>query len=313
MAKIIRTVLGDISPKDLGLAFMHEHLIIDSPIVKKDFSHIHLPSVEDAIAELLLCKSVGVGALLDCMPMGAGGNIRKLAEISAGTGLHVIAVTGMHHARYYESTNPLNFATSKELAEIFIGEIEVGSQGSEHRAGVIKVVTSGSEYSSHERTLFEAAAIAHSETGAPVITHCQDGRGAMEQISLLHSLQVPSSSIILSHTDKEPDFGYHRDILSSGVYLEYDQGLRQSKDANPKSVTLTREMIKAGFLSQIMMGTDGARRSLWQSLGGSPGLFFLNLGWRAKLQESGVSEQELHTIFNENPARALGFKELGKE
>jgi len=50
----VRTVLGDISPESLGVTYMHEHLIIESEIVKKDFEHIYLPSTEDAIAEVLL-------------------------------------------------------------------------------------------------------------------------------------------------------------------------------------------------------------------------------------------------------------------
>ncbi len=42
MHSIIRTVLGDISPENLGITYMHEHLIIESEIVKKDFEHIYL-------------------------------------------------------------------------------------------------------------------------------------------------------------------------------------------------------------------------------------------------------------------------------
>ena len=42
----IRTVLGDIPPEKLGVTYMHEHLIIESEIVKKNFEHKYLPSVE---------------------------------------------------------------------------------------------------------------------------------------------------------------------------------------------------------------------------------------------------------------------------
>ena len=60
MAGFIRTVLGDIAPDQLGVTYMHEHLIIDSSIVARDFPHIHLPNELDAIAEVNLCKNVGV-------------------------------------------------------------------------------------------------------------------------------------------------------------------------------------------------------------------------------------------------------------
>jgi len=58
MHSIIRTVLGDISPEKLGITYMHEHLIIESEIVKKDFEHIYLPSIEDAIAEVFYVKKL---------------------------------------------------------------------------------------------------------------------------------------------------------------------------------------------------------------------------------------------------------------
>src|SRR3712207_7012929 len=32
--------------------------------------------------------------------------------------------------------------------------------------------------------------------------------------------------VVLSHTDKVADPGYHRDLLAAGAYLVYDQGLR---------------------------------------------------------------------------------------
>jgi phosphotriesterase-related protein len=64
-------------------------------------------------------------------------------------------------------------------------------------------------------------------------------------------------------------------------------------------------MIEAGFIDQIMLGTDGARRSLWSSLGGSPGLAWLYSGWSKKLIESGLTQEQLNKIFIDNPARAL--------
>ena len=78
MSSKVRTVLGDISPESLGVTYMHEHLIIESEIVKKDYEHIYLPSTEDAVTEVLLCKKAGVKSMVDCMPTGSGRNPQKL-------------------------------------------------------------------------------------------------------------------------------------------------------------------------------------------------------------------------------------------
>jgi len=307
MSNKVRTVLGDISPEALGVTYMHEHLIIESEIVKKDYEHIYLPSTEDAIAEVLLCKKAGVQSMVDCMPTGSGRNPQKLRKISELTGINIIATTGLHHDRYYRKDDEIEKLSSSQLGQIFINEIENGMDDTEIKAGIIKVVTSGSEIKDREIKLFEAAAFAHDKTGTPIISHCEHGKGAVEQIQLFTKLGIKLNRVTLSHTDKENDHGYHRELLSSGINVEYDQSLRQFNEEQPESALLTMAMIEAGHLNQIMLGTDGARRSLWSSLGGTPGLSWLYTGWGRKLKELGASEDVLSRLFNHNPSAFLAF------
>jgi len=307
MSSKVRTVLGDISPETLGVTYMHEHLIIESEIVKKDYEHIYLPSTEDAVTEVLLCKKAGVQSMVDCMPTGSGRNPQKLRKISELTGINIIATTGLHHDRYYRKDDEIEKLSSSQLGQIFINEIENGMDDTEIKAGIIKVVTSGSEIKDREIKLFEAAAFAHDKTGTPIISHCEHGKGAVEQIKLFTKLGIKLNRVTLSHTDKENDHGYHRELLSSGINVEYDQSLRQFNEEQPESALLTMAMIEAGHLNQIMLGTDGARRSLWSSLGGTPGLSWLYTGWGRKLKELGASEDVLSRLFNHNPSAFLAF------
>jgi len=302
---IVRTVLGDIAPDQVGVTYMHEHLIIDSEIVARDFAHIHLPSESEAIAEVGLCKSQGVQTMVDCMPTGSGRSALKLAAISKASGMNIVATAGLHTDRYYQPTDDLETMNVENLAQVFIRDIEVGMEGTEHKAGQLKVVTSGHVITGRERRLFEAVAIAHQVSGAPILSHCEHGKGAIEQIELFLELNIPLHKVTLSHTDKEADFGYHRQILSSGVNVEYDQSLRQCDLAEPPSALLMKAMVEEGFIDQIMLGTDGARRSLWSSLGGAPGLAWLYSSWSKKLREIGFTQAQLDTIFIDNPAKAL--------
>jgi phosphotriesterase-related protein len=307
MPHVVRTVLGDIPSDQLGVTYMHEHLIIDSPIVAKDFPHIHLPSESEAIEEVGLCRAAGVQTMVDCMPTGAGRSAVKLAAISKATGMNIIATAGLHTDRYYLPTDELEIMATEKLAQVFIKDIQVGMEGTEFKAGQIKVVTSGSLIKDRDKRLFEAVAIAHQETGAPIISHCEHGKGALEQINLFNKLNIPMSKVTLSHTDKENDVSYHKEILSSGINVEYDQSLRQSDLDVPPSASLMQAMIEEGFIDQIMLGTDGARRSLWSSLGGSPGLAWLYSGWSKKLMEFGMTQAQLDTVFMHNPARTLAL------
>jgi len=293
---IVRTVLGDIAADQLGVTYMHEHLIIDSPIVSRDFAHIHLPSESEAIEEVGLCKSHGVQTMVDCMPTGSGRSAIKLAAISKATGMNIVATAGLHTERYYLPTDDLETMDAEDLAQLFVRDIQVGMEGTAYKAGLLKVVTSGHVTSKRDKRLFEAAAI---------LSHCEHGKGALEQIELFQQLSIPIHKVTLSHTDKENDFGYHKEILSSGINVEYDQSLRQSDLDAPPSALLMKAMVDEGFIDQIMLGTDGARRSLWSSLGGSPGLAWLYDSWSKKLIEIGFTQAQLDKVFIYNPAKAL--------
>lgn len=308
----MRTVLGDVAPDRLGVTYLHEHLIIDSPLVADRFPHIHLPSVEDAVAELQTCT--GVGAMVDAMPCAAGRNVGKLVAVSQVTGIHVIASTGLHAARYYDPHPWTQSEPAEVLADLFTADIDEGIdrydytgpvvRRTPYRAGVVKVATLGGELSEPERRLFEAAAETHRRTGAPILTHCEDGRGASQQVE---ALDVPLGRVVLSHTDKHADPGYHRDLLASGVNLEYDQALRQEAGERRGTAWLLTTMLAEGYERQLMLGTDGARRSLWRTLGGTPGLAWLVTGFADVLDHWGVDAATRRTLLVDNPARLLAF------
>lgn len=306
----VRTVLGDIDPADLGATYLHEHLIIDHPLVEDRFPHIHLPSADEAIGEVRRCRAVGVGAMVDAMPCASGRNVMKLAEVSRATDVHVIAATGLHTAKYYAAA-PWAFALSPaSLADLFTADIEVGVdrfdytgpvvERTPHRAGIVKVATTGDSPSDAERRLFEAAAITHHRTGAPILTHCEEGRGAPAQVELLAASGVGPSRVVISHTDKVRDLAYHRDMLATGVNVEYDQVLRQTEDT--WTLDLIETMAAEGRLSQIMAGTDGARRTLWAELGGGPGLAHL-----IEALQSRLDPEVCRAVLVDNPARFLAF------
>ena len=54
-----------------------------------------------------------------------------------------------------------------------------------------------------------------------------------------------------------------------------------------------------------MIGTDGARRSLWSSLGGSPGIAYMGTGFVEALRGQGVADTDIERIFAGNPQRFL--------
>jgi phosphotriesterase-related protein len=318
MTAVVRTVLGDVAPDELGITYLHEHVILDSPLVADRMPEILLDDVEAAVAELAHCRQAGVGTMVDASPCAAGRDPIRLADVSRRTGIALVATTGLHTQRWYPGLSWANEAEPEVLAELFIADIVEGIdrfdyrgpvvRRSDHRAGLIKVGTLQAEPNDRDRRTFSAAAHAHRSTGAPVLTHCEAGAGGLEQVALLESLDVAPSRVVLSHTDKVVDPGYHRDLLATGVNLEYDQALRQAPDEERGTAWLLAEMVGEGRASQLMLGTDGARRSMWRSLGGAPGLDWLATGFTARLGELDVDRATVNQMMVTNPAAFLAFE-----
>ncbi len=314
----IRTVRGDIDPSELGVCYAHEHVIIAPGTMTERFPDFLLDSTEKAVAELTRFHADGGRAMVDAMPEG-GRDAARLAEVSRLTGVHLVCPTGLHSAKYYPEDHWTARMYVDELTAWFAGEIEVGIAATGHggaeeeafevearlpRAGVIKIAGEVDGIGgAREYRVFEAAARAHRLTGCPILTHVEEGRGAERQVEFLRGHGVDVSHVVLSHTDRQPDAAAHRQLLASGVNVEFDSAFRW-KDRSPNP---TLELLLAlfdEFPNQLMLGMDAARPSYWKSYGGAPGMSYLLTDFASHLTPA-----MRHQIFVVNPARAFAFAE----
>ena len=272
----------------------------------------------DALAqEVAGAAALGLRAVVDAMPCDAGRNAGKLANLSRRTGVHVIAPTGLHHDRYYGPAHWSHAITVEEMADLFASDVTDGIDAYDYagpvvrrtpfRAGVIKVAGSEGGLSDRDRRVFEAAAIAHIRTGVPILTHCEHGTGALEQIRFLVDHGVPAEHVALSHVDKVVDRGLHRELLGTGASAEYDQTFRWPDGEPNGTVTLIGWMLEDGLGDRIVLGMDAARRRYYRVFGGAPGLTWLLDGFTGLLTAAGVNVDARRRLFVENPARLFAF------
>jgi len=312
--RFVRTVLGDISADSLGNCDAHEHVIIDDPFVAETFPDFVLDDVDLACVDVAAFVAAGGRAMIDTMPMGCGRNIEKMVAVSRRTGCHLVCPTGLHLAIYYPHDHWTRDADVDRLTEWFIQDIRTGICADEsvaptrrttHRAGVIKVA--GSEVlTDFEKVAFRAAAQAHRQTGCPIITHTEGGRGADEQVKLFQDSGVDLRHVTLSHVDRTRDAGPHRRLLQSGVNLEYDGGFRWKNEVDNPTVRLMAELVPE-FPGQIMVGMDAARRSYRVGYHGEPGLAWLMNRMKPMLIAVGLSEDKVHDVYVTNAAAAFSF------
>lgn len=316
----VRTVTGDVDSRDLGVCYAHEHIIIDPSFTTFSNPDFLLDSVELACVDIGEFRELGGKSMVDSMPCGGGRSPGKMAAVTRRTGVNVVCPTGLHLPKYYPPGHWGERLSDEKLAELFIADIEHGIDANDyngpfvertkHKAGVIKVATSGERPSDRERRVIEAAVIAQIRTGAPILTHTEQGTGALEQVRLFQDLGALLPHVVISHTDRKPDATYHREILSAGVVLEYDSAFRWQKEKGNPTCELVLAMFAAGFGEQIVLGMDAARRKYWHAYGGSPGIAYLLREFVPQLRNAGLTERDVETIFVRNPARCYAFRNL---
>ncbi|MBK9126142.1 MAG: phosphotriesterase [Chloroflexi bacterium] len=304
---IIRTVLGDIAPADLGICLPHEH-VYGQPPPQYAEPDLILDDEAGVIAELRGYYAANGRALVEMTTPDYGRNAAAMQRIARASHVHIIAATGYNKERF--SAPFLESADVEILAARFAAEVQHGMDGTDAPAGVIKASSTLNAISPLAEKLFAAAALAHHRTGAPISTHTEAGTMALEQVDLLTRAGVPPDRIIIGHTDRNPDFALHTALAQRGVFLGYDQIGKAKYHPDSLRADLVARMVDAGFGGQILLAGDRARKSNWAAHGGQ-GFAHVLMSFVPLLRARGLEDAQIDALLIANPARALAFEPKG--
>jgi phosphotriesterase-related protein len=293
---IVRTVLGDIDPAELGPCDAHEHLFLDTPAQPGD----EFLDVDKAVAEARTLVDAGARSLVDWTPLGLGRDLEGLERVSRATGLHVVAATGLHRDAHYTADDPFRTTPVDDLADRFVAELR-------ERCGIVKVGASYHHLTPFEETAFAAAAAAHERTGAPVCVHTQHGAMGLAIVERLAGLGVPPASVVLAHVDRNPDAGEHAETAATGATLQLDGPGRTKYWPDSTILQLIADLAEAGHADRLLLGGDVGRRSMLRAYGGGPGLDYVFARFKPRLERE-LGTELAERIFVANPARAFAWE-----
>ncbi|MGD0382287.1 MAG: hypothetical protein ABSA77_02120 [Thermoguttaceae bacterium] len=154
--------------------------------------------------------------------------------------------------------------------------------------------------------------MAHLATGAPILTHCERGTCALEQVQLFSKLGVHPSCLLISHLDRNLDRYVHEDVAHAGAYLVYDGISRVEIHSDMEIIELIRHMLEEGYGRQVLFGMDMGRRSMWKSYGGGPGMTYIGNVFLLKLRRAGLTQEPIEAFTNRNPTDALAFRKYSR-
>jgi phosphotriesterase-related protein len=324
-ATTLHSVTGPISPDDLGKTLMHEHLMVGYPGSEADTVNPG-PGRDECVARCVErieeMKGLGFASMLDPCPSDLGRDVELMAKVAQITGFQIICATGLYKQSeggypYWKMRQTFG-PTVDAMAEIFIKEITEGIGSTGVRAGIIKVATGPGEMTDYERGVFEAAAKASAETGAPITTHTDQGSVGDLQQQVLTEHGALSHRIVIGHSCGTSDHAYHMGIARGGSYLGFDRfGLDMIQPDDERAASLAR-LISAGAGDRLVVSHD----SVWCWRGQpfppaveaamakqwNPSHFSLRIV--PKLKNLGVTDEQIDALLVDNPRRFFAGDKL---
>lgn len=307
----VRTLVGDVDPAELGRVDYHEHLFQVSPLLPGD----ELDDEEAAAAEATLLASSGFETMVDATPLGLGRQPLALARVSAASGLRIVASTGAHREEHYTDETWVLDLGVEVLEQAFVRDLtegmpltDRGEYAPSHvRAGVLKAGIGYWRISPFEQRVLRGVAAAHRATGAPVMVHLEYATAAHEVLDVLERAGVSPARVALAHVDRNLDAGLHAGLAERGAFLGYDGPARPRSAPDSSILDCLESVAAAGWIHQVLLGGDVARRSRFVAHGGMPGLSYLGDRFVPRLLDR-VGLEAVDHILRANPARWLSFK-----
>lgn len=294
MTATVRTVLGDIDPALLGVCNAHDHLFISSPQLPGQ----ELDDPEAALGELRSFAALGGRAVVQWTPWGMNQRLEDLPELSRRSDVHIVAATGLHQAKHYDSDD-LAHALA-DPAALFVRQLTTGPV----RAGLIKVAGAFHHVDSHARRTMAAAAEAHRATGAPIGVHLEGGSAALAVLNeLTETHGVAPDHLILGHQHRFPDGAVHRQVAAAGAFVGFEGPSRAHHAIDWRLLEIIGNLVDAGHADRILLGGDTVTASA-RSTADGPGMPYLLHTLRHRI-ECELGSDVAATIFTANPARAF--------
>jgi phosphotriesterase-related protein len=263
----INTVGGVVDGGDLGFVLVHEHVTACSPGILKSWPELY--GNREQLLALTLglladAKANGVKTIVDATTFDLGRDIELLAEVSAISGIVIIATSG----HWLDPSMTTLARSTEQLTDFFIRELTVGADGTDIKPGIIKVASQATVEPFEERVLI-AAARASVATGAPILTHTLAvARTGEAQAAVLEKHGADPTRVAIGHSDDSPDLDYLSGLAKRGYRIAMD---RLPKGPLPEyggrtlddRIDTIVELIDRGFGDHILLSHDDL---LWGGL-----------------------------------------------
>jgi phosphotriesterase-related protein len=268
-----------------------------------------------AIEEAGYYTRAGGKGFIDVTSIGINRNPLGLVRIAQATGLHIV----MGSSVYVQATHPPEIAKMSryELCEQTVKDFNVGVDGTGIKAGVIGEIGVSWPITPDETKCLLAGCDAQKVLGAALYIHPGKHPGSIRQIvDVLKTTKVDMRKVVMCHMERTlQDIPQIIEMLKLGIMAEYDLFGRETTGVYYRNFNIDmlsdaqrldhfRQLIDAGFLSQLLMSHDVSFKHMWHKHGGN-GYDHILVNTIPWMKIKGFSQAEIDAITVENPRRVV--------
>lgn len=263
----VQTVTGPIETDQLGTTLIHEHLRVWDEAVHnqwpaaetatEDPPHTVEPEgdFDLAVREAKAVVELGVKTICDPSAMFLGRDVDFMRRVAEASGLQVVPCTGIYTYDFLPQF--LLNRDADQIAELFVGDIERGIQGTEIKAAFIKCAADEPGVSENIEKIHRAAARASLKTGAPIMAHSRPASDTgPRQVEIFLEEGVDPSNIQIAHTGDTDDLDYIEGLLEKGVWIGLDRYGLNIFLPYDKRQTTTKALLERGYADRMFLSAD---------------------------------------------------------
>jgi phosphotriesterase-related protein len=319
----VNTLRGEVAPGALGFTLMHEHLFMLSVGLYERWPHLldRAEITRVVTQKVEAAREAGVDTIVEMTTPNMGRDLALLQAVAENSSVNIVAATGAHPHETLplylrgEIGDSADGVDSDRLADLFAYDIEVGMDGTNVKAGIIKTGSDPLVDETNAR-LLRAAARAHLRTGVPISTHTHAAhKVGLEQQDIFASEGVGLDRIVIGHCGDSSDLHYLSALAERGSYLGMDRFGFTLPGRPPipvaERVNMVAELCRRGYARRIVLSSDSIS---WSEVI-SEGYFSEHLpDWNLVyvpnvvidlLREAGVDDMDIQLMMRVNPAQIL--------
>jgi phosphotriesterase-related protein len=298
---IVRTVLGDVSPADLGVTLIHEHLVVDVRVPSTrppDYADDLEAIVGPMLPHMRALREQGVRTVVDCTPTDLGRHPAAYRAVAERAGLRVVMACGTYRDGWLSDWQ--RNASDEALAGWYLDGLRDG-------AGFVKLGCDPDGPSPAEAHCARAAGLASRRSGALVACHVGRAGPANRVVDAFEAGGGDPARFVVVHLQNEPDPAAHLALARRGAWVEYDA--IGASPSDEQYVAWLRALAEADLLGRALISQDACA----YIVGGDGAVerqhrFDHLLGrFVPALRRAGFSSSEVDRLLVANPARALAM------